>query len=323
MGYVNLPTPYGICLARFATTQAIQDQEAVCTYQDQIQLWSVPRFAGPSAPQFQLSIFTAPEHQPSQEVSPEQVVLNLAASLASFNPSPVLEDRKWINDTLLQSGMKDGVFTCPEGVDISQVAKVADTQARDGRHAPGGMMDFGNGWVSPYPEVMGNFGSNYAARYYIAKFGYLGVTSDQAIYPSRLNALRFKADQAVLLRFSRRPVLLKTGFWSLTAYGADQYLVKNDMNRYVLGDRDNMVFPDGTPLDDENKDGEFFILLQPADVPPPAQWKNNWLPSPAGGGKMSITLRFYGIKEEMMLKSYEFPRLEYIKAITDSPKSLL
>lgn len=323
MGYVNLPTPYGICLARVATTQAIQDQEAACMYQDQIQLFSVPRPAGRSAPQLQLSIFTAPEHQPSQNVSPAQVVLNLTASLAHFNPSPVLEDRQWISDILLQSGMKDGVFTCPEGVDISQVAEFADAQARDGRRAPGGMIDFGNGWISVYPEIMGNFGSNYVARYYIAKFGYLGVTSDQAIYPSRPNALRFEDNEAVLLRFSRRPVLLKTGFWSLTAYDADQYLVKNDMNRYVLGDRDNMTFADGTPLDDENKDGEFFILLQPANVPPPAQWKNNWLPSPAGGGKMSITLRFYGIKEEMMLKSYEFPRLEYIKAITDSPRSLL
>ncbi|KAJ5295457.1 hypothetical protein N7508_010278 [Penicillium antarcticum] len=270
-GYVNLPTPYGICFARFATTQAIQDQEAV----------------------------------------------------SPLNPSPVLEDRQCISDTLTRSGMKDGVFTCPERVDISQAPQFAEIQARDGLQAPGGRMDFGNGWDSAFPECMGNFGSNYAARYYIAKFGYLGVTSDQAIYPSRPQALRFEHDEAVLVRFSRRPVLLMTGFWSLTAYDADQYLVKNNLNRYVLGDRDDMTFPDGARLDDENKDGEFFILLQPADVPPPAQWKNHWLPSPAGGGKMSITLRLYGIKQEMISKSYEYPRLEYIKAITDSAKSLL
>lgn len=238
--------------------------------------------------------FRASEHQPSKNLSAEQVVLNLTAALAQFNPSPVVGDRQWISDTLTQSGLKNCVLTWHGRVDISQVSGFADTQARDSRQAPGGTMDFGNGWISVYPECMGNFGSNYAARYYIAKFGYLGVTSDQAIYPSRSKALRFKHNEAVLLRFSRRPVLLKTGLWSLTAYDADQYPVMNEMSRYVLGDRDNMVFPDGTPLNDNTKDGEFSILLQPADNPPPAKWRNNWLPAPAGVGKMSITLRFYG-----------------------------
>ncbi|KAJ5620176.1 hypothetical protein N7510_004160 [Penicillium lagena] len=323
LGYVNLPTAYGICLARFATTQAIQDQEAVCSYQDQIQLSSVSRHSGPLAPRLQLSTFMDPQHQPSTNVSVEQAILRLTASLAHLNPSPVLDDRQWISNILAKSGMKDGVFICPDGADISQVSAFADTQARDALRSPGGTMDYGNGWISAFPECMGNFWSNYIARYYIAKFGYLGLTSEQAIYPSRPKALRIKPNEAVLLIFSRRPVLLKTGFWSLTAYDADQYLVKNDMNRFILGDRDNMTFPDGTPLNDNSKNGEFSILLQPADVPPPAKWRNNWLPTPAGGGKMSITLRFYGATEEMMPKFYEYPRLEHIKAITESPKSLL
>ncbi|RJE22872.1 hypothetical protein PHISCL_04768 [Aspergillus sclerotialis] len=323
LGFINLPTPYGICFARFATTQSIQDQEIVCRYQDQIQLSVLTRLTGPSAPPLQLSIFTDPQYQSSQSVPPEQAVPRLTASLAHFNPSPVLEDREWISDLLEKSGMHDGVFTCPEGGDISKAVEFAETKSRDSRQARGGTMDFGNGWISPFPECMGNFGSNYAARYYIARFGYLGVTSDQAIYMSRPKALRLRYDEAVLLRFSRRPVLRKTGFWSLTAYDAEQYLVQNDMRRYVLGDRDNMAFPDGTSLDDQTKDGEFFILLQAADVIPPATWKNNWLPTPAGGGKMSITLRFYGITDEMAPESYEYPRLEYIKAITDLPKSLL
>lgn len=116
-------------------------------------------------------------------------------------------------------------------------------------------MDHGNGWRSSYPDCLGNFKSCYAARYSIAKRGYLALTNDQAWYPT--------------------------------------------------------------------KDGEFCILLQPADITPPAEWMNNWLLAPSGGGKFSITLRWYGATKEMMTKSYEYPKIEYINAMTASRRPML
>lgn len=321
-GYANIPTPYGISIARFATDQSISDQKLVNKYQDQVRLECIPLFKS-VAPPFDLSIFKDPENNVSEGTSTAEAVMRLTAKLAPHNFSPVIKDRDWISLSLRRSGIDGNSFNCSSGADLSLVYDHAEKEAQALLDMPNGSLDHGNGWSSAYPEYLGNFGSHYAARYSIAKRGYLALTGDQAIYPSLSRALRLEPDDGILLRFSRRPVLVKTGFWSLTAYNAEQYLVPNSMNRYCLGDRDNMAFPDGTPLSDRTKDGEFCILLQPADCTPPKEWVNNWLPSPAGGGKMSITLRWYGAKEEMMTKAYEYPRLEFIKVISASTKSML
>jgi hypothetical protein len=39
-------------------------------------------------------------------------------------------------------------------------------------------------------------------------------------------------------------------------------------------------------------DEPFDILLQAADVQPPANWTSNWLPAPAGGGSISVNRKF-------------------------------
>lgn len=317
-----MPTPYGISISRFATNQSISDQTLVNKYQDQVRLECIPR-SGSIAPPFDLSIFKDPKNNCFGKTSAAEAVMRLTAKLAPHNLSPVIEDRNWISLALMKSGIDGDTFHCSREDDLSLVYDHAENEAKASLEMPNGSLDHGNGWSSAYPEYLGNFGSHYAARYSIAKRGYLALTGDQAIYPSLSRALRLEPDGAVLLRFSRRPVLVETGFWSLTVYNAEQYLVPNSMKRYCLGDRDNMKFMDGTPLSNLGKDGEFCILLQPSDCMPPKEWVDNWLPSPASGGKMSITLRWYGAKEEMMTKAYEYPRLEFIKAITESAKSML
>jgi len=38
--------------------------------------------------------------------------------------------------------------------------------------------------------------------------------------------------------------------------------------------------------------GPFQVLLQPADVTPPANWTNNWLPAPNGGGALAFIRKY-------------------------------
>ncbi|PGH28517.1 hypothetical protein GX50_08744 [[Emmonsia] crescens] len=319
-GYANMPTPYGTSISRFATDQSASDQAVVNKYQGQVRLKCIPRAAS-IAPPFQLSIFTEPGHRASKTVSKVEAVLRLTAKLSPYNLSPVLGDRQWIAATLKESGIEKGNFICPEGVDMSRVYEVAQGQVQALIETDS--LSHGNGWVSAYPEYLGNYGSHYGARYSTARRGYLAITKEQAVYPSLPRDLELGPDEAILIRFTRRPVLVKTGFWSLTAYNEEQYLVPNNLHRYCLGDRDDLTFPDGTLLSDKSKDGEFYILLQAADMKPPKKWMNNWLPSPAGGGKTSITLRWYGAKDEMMTEAYEYPRMECIKAITEEANSRL
>lgn len=323
MGYINFPAAYGILLGRIATTPTAADQKLANQFQDQVEVDSVKRNDEPIAPPLDLSMLTLPEHRPSDKASIPQAVLRLTAALADYNQSPVLQDRPWIADLLTRSGIKNKVFTCPPNVDLSGGPKYAETQARAALNAD--KIDLGNNWSLNFPGCQGAFGPHYAARYYIAKRGYLALTTDQALYPSLKGHLQIGADEAILLRFPRKPALIPSGFWSVTAYNRAQYLIPNEQNRYCIGDRDDMTFVDGTPLSEESKDGEFCILLQPADVTPPPSWRCNWLPLPAGGGDFSITVRWYGARKEMYtaLTNAFVPKFEWTKAITQSQKSKL
>jgi hypothetical protein len=67
------------------------------------------------------------------------------------------------------------------------------------------------------------------------------------------------------------------GFWSLTAYGADVFLVPNELDKYSVGDRSAITYQDGSLVyggsggsGDSNK--PFEILLQSTDVIPPSNY---------------------------------------------------
>jgi len=99
---------------------------------------------------------------------------------------------------------------------------------------------------------------------------------------------------------------MQAGFWSFTVYAADNYLVPNAGNVYALGDRSGITYPGGgrvyplsatnmsTTMSNGSGQASFQILIQAADVLPPANWTSNWLPSPSGGGGVVPLLRWYG-----------------------------
>lgn len=68
------------------------------------------------------------------------------------------------------------------------------------------------------------------------------------------------------------PPTLKNGFWSLTMYGLNFQLVKNDIDRFSIGDR--------TPGLQYNEDGSLDVYIQST---PPEGHESNWLPSPPEG----------------------------------------
>lgn len=69
---------------------------------------------------------------------------------------------------------------------------------------------------------------------------------------------------------------MSIGFWSLTIYGADQYLIPNPVNRFEVGDRSNLTYQDGTLVYGAGAanvtDEPFEVLMQPADLVPPSNW---------------------------------------------------
>lgn len=132
-----------------------------------------------------------------------------------------------------------------------------------------------------YGDPIGNFGTDYQYRALVAYGGLSANPLSVALY-AQANA---DADGATLtgqntyvLHFDSLPPVTGNGFWSVTAYGSDNYLIANVMDRYYINDRSDV-----TP----NPDGSLDIVLSaeaPADTA-------NWLP--VGTEEFHLYLRVY------------------------------
>lgn len=176
--------------------------------------------------------------------------------------------------------------------------------------SPEGNADLGNGWKAQFLSVAGNFSDDYIARRYTTDRLYLELVPDLARYPAYTldtvgpnQNLEIGTDEAYLMRFSSKPPV--KGFWIVTAYDENQFLIPNGIDTWSLGTASNLIHPEGTCAPNktkagENADDEFDILLQPADIWPPSNWMGDWLPAPLGGGQFSINLRWCGPEEQLM-----------------------
>ncbi|MGH6797364.1 MAG: DUF1254 domain-containing protein [Roseiarcus sp.] len=146
-----------------------------------------------------------------------------------------------------------------------------------------------NGWSMPVTKgdaVPGRFGTDYELRAVLAYSAFAVNAPEDAVYPNlrvdsegapldggRAYVMRFAGDQA--------PPVGPNGFWSLTLYDGDQFLVDNPLDRYALT---------GESALKKNGDGSFDIFIQAAD--PGGDRSSNWLPSPANR-PFNLTLRVY------------------------------
>lgn len=278
-GVIHSPTPYGVWTVRLLLKDQKDDVKNVHSLQNQIKVVTVPRSRASNVPPFNLDIFSdvaGPEQSPASEA---EQVLRLTAALSRYNLSEVVQDRGWIAHVLEKAGIQDGKFTQPPDTSLTEAVKSANLSAKALKMNAGFVRDQGHGWYTNAPMICGDFRSFYPARYLVAMRGYLGVSSDQAIYPSfcppgtaaEIPDIKIGPKQAIKLSFSRKPLLRPLGFWSLSLYNKDQLFIPNALEHYALGDRNNLKYLDGTPLKDR-EDGKFEILIQPVDVPPPKEW---------------------------------------------------
>lgn len=89
------------------------------------------------------------------------------------------------------------------------------------------------------------------------------------------------------------------GFWSVTMYDPEGYLVANPINRYAIGDRD--------PLQ-RNPDGSLEIYVQHAE---PRGKAANWLP--ASASDFNVTLRAYWPDPRILDGSWQPPAVQKVR----------
>ena len=145
-----------------------------------------------------------------------------------------------------------------------------------------------NGWM--VSTGSGHYGTDYLQRALVAYIGVGGNLPADAFYP----IARFDGDGKVLNGASRYvmrltqadvPPIHPQGFWSVTTYDSEYFLVANSINRSSLSSRDKFQ---------ENPDGSADLYIQ--NEFPGADKQANWLPAPEG--EFILMLRLYWPKDE-------------------------
>jgi len=202
-------------------------------------------------------------------------ILNLLATFSDANPPFNISaaEMESINTNLFSAGIYGGSYHQPAGLNLTSAYNLAISALQNS--TPTTFKPFNNGWQHSVPQ--GLFGSNVIARATTAQKAYLELTSDQVLYAMTENQqMKLSSNESYIYTFSGKPPVANDGFWSLTLYDANGYLVENPLQRYAVGDRSAITHPDGRLVygDDSAGDGVFQILVQAATMQPPGNWTN-------------------------------------------------
>ena len=153
-----------------------------------------------------------------------------------------------------------------------------------------------NGWGKAYQMPnMGNYGADYNFRALVAYVGLGANLPQDAVYPNTAldeEGNLLDSEGKYVVHFEKDQIPPAKAFWSLTMYNNQNFLAENPINRFALGDRDDLSF---------NADGSLDIYVQ-RENPGNAKY-SNWLPAPAKGN-FELTLRLYWPKEEVFNKTW-------------------
>jgi hypothetical protein len=137
------------------------------------------------------------------------------------------------------------------------------------------------GWMA-IGNSLGVYGNDYLQRAFVAYAGLGALPPEEAIYPMAAfdgAGKPLNGTSRYVIRFEKDQIPPADAFWSLTMYGEDQFFVENPLQRFAIGDRDNLTF---------NPDGSLDLYVQAAS--PGADKESNWLPAPAGAFTMNMRL---------------------------------
>ena len=160
----------------------------------------------------------------------------------------------------------------------------------------------GNGGWLTLSSRIGAYGTDYLLRAQLALLGIGANTPAESVYPTALadsTGALLTGTSSYRMVFGRGQLPPVRGFWSITMYDSDGFLVPNAAHRYSLG-------PTHPPLV-RRGDGSIVIAIQRAR---PAGKDVNWLPAPAGGFRLSM--RLYWPKPVVLRGVWQPPPLERV-----------
>ena len=159
-----------------------------------------------------------------------------------------------------------------------------------------------NGWWFDL-QPLGYWGSFYLMRATTAWWA-IGVNiPEDALYPlGMIDETGQPLDGAnnYVLHFAEGELPPVDGFWSLSMYDSQMFQVANPIDRFAIGDRDELAF---------NEDGSLSLYIQHES--PGKDKESNWLPSLRSGGIIPI-MRLYGPQQDAIVGRWDPPPFQRV-----------
>jgi hypothetical protein len=290
---IQAPTPYVWIIGR-TQTNGPKDYEAVHKVQDGYTLTPLSRWGETPKPAKvvidpSVDMKTPPLDQVNKMTG--ATYFNYAAELMKLH-SPHVTD--WsIVARLKHIGIEPGKSFDFERLDPS-VQEALEKAAIDGLKGMYAKIPtiarVANGW-SMNTDTMGVYGIYYLKRAIVSMLGLGANPAEDAIYPMNLadaDGRPLVGEHNYVLHFNKGELPPVNAFWSVTMYDEAGFQVANPINRFAIGDRDELKY---------NVDGSLDLYLQHES--PGSDQESNWLPSPAQG-KLGVTMRLYAPKAEAL-----------------------
>jgi len=290
---IQAPTPYVWVIGR-TQTNGPKDYAAVHKVQDGYTVTPLSQWGKtpqPVKPGIDPSVDmkTPPLDQVNKMPAPEY--FKYAAELLKLHPPHVAD---WsIIARLQRIGIEPGESLDYEGLDprVRQALEKAATDGLKGMYAKiPTIARVVNGW-SMNTDTMGVYGIYYLKRAMVSMLGLGANQPEDAIYPMNLGDADGKplvGENKYVLHFNKEELPPVEAFWSVTMYDSAGFQVANPINRFAIGDRDQLKY---------NADGSLDLYLQ--NESPGPDKESNWLPSPAKG-TLGVTLRLYAPKAQVL-----------------------
>jgi hypothetical protein len=296
---VRAPTQHAWFIGRIYSTGTNEDLAAVHALQDHLTLTPLSQWGTSTAP-------PAGAVDPAIDMTtPPVAQVNAMDAATYFGQLAALTGSNWPYPAdapflarLASLGVEPGKAFELNALDPgTQQALMAAPKAglehivRDGPTA----LPSKNGWTLLLSG--GNYGTDYLVRAFVALIGLGANRAEDAFYP---NARVDSAGQALdgannyIVHFDSEPPV--RGFWSLTAYTAERFLVPNPIDRFAIRGSDPIA---------KNPDGSFDLVVQATS--PGSERDANWLPVPAAS--FSLTLRLYWPEDSALDGSWPMPTI--------------
>ncbi len=152
-------------------------------------------------------------------------------------------------------------------------------------------------------DTMGVYGNSYLKRAIVALVGLGATQPEDAIYPLCMcdaDGKPMNGANKYLLHFTKDELPPVGAFWSVTMYDAEGFQAANKLDRFAIGDRDELKY---------NADGSLDLYIQHDS--PGADKESNWLPAPSC--PLGVTMRLYAPNAQVVDGRWNPPAIKKVR----------